>query len=43
VLKAAPIYVPLDCDKAALQAKIQEMQVVLDELRERGDRYWHRS
>jgi Uncharacterized protein conserved in bacteria len=43
VLKAAPIYVPLDCDKVALQAKIQEMQVVLDELRERGDRYWHRS
>jgi lysophospholipid acyltransferase (LPLAT)-like uncharacterized protein len=43
VLKAPPIYVPRDLNEGALQSKIAEVQRVLDELRERGERYWNVS
>ncbi|MEW5978344.1 MAG: lysophospholipid acyltransferase family protein [Acidobacteriota bacterium] len=40
MLKAPPIYVPRDADEGQIHRKLDEMQAVLDGLREEGDRHW---
>lgn len=40
ILKAPPIYVPRNADEAMVKENLQEMQTVLDQLREDGEAYW---
>jgi lysophospholipid acyltransferase (LPLAT)-like uncharacterized protein len=40
ILKAPPIYVPRNADEAIVRGKLQEMQTVLDGMREDGEAHW---
>lgn len=43
VLKAPPIYVPRDAGEEQVKMKLQEVQAVLDRMREEGDTFWEKK
>lgn len=43
IIKAPPIYVPADADKADVQGKHAEMQQLLEKIRDEGDAVWERK